>query len=126
MEYCNRNDIKPDWPFMHSLVEYYKISLTAPMLLPAVSVRDKKSPPQKKQGTNPRSRDKTSHVPPVDATTEEFRKKTEWKAEKIENKEAIQEGWKELQQEVVPKATNYFYAQYTKNFAKRAMEAHND
>ena len=79
MEYCNRNDIKPDWPFMHSLVEYYKISLTAPMLLPAVSVRDKKSPPQKKQGTNPRSREKTSYVPPADATTEEFRKKTEWK-----------------------------------------------
>ncbi len=73
-DYCKRNDIDPDWSFMHELVDKYKVSLLAPMINPkAAPVRDKTVRTQKATCDNP------SRVVPVDATTKEFRQQREWK-----------------------------------------------
>lgn len=76
-DYCKRNDIQPDWDFMHQLVDKYKISLTAPTVQkgPIKSVGDKTS----RTAPFNASRDKASQVPPVNATSREFVLKTEWK-----------------------------------------------
>lgn len=119
-DYCRRNDIDPDWAFMHQLIEKYKISLTAPMISSkAVTVRDKTSRSQKT------TRDSLSPVI-VDSTTKEFRAITEWKGDpEIENKEVKKEEWENLQQESDPKINNLFYTTFTKNYSKRAIHAHN-
>ena len=76
LEYCKRNEIDPDWSFMHALVDKYKISLSAPMIgISAPAVRDKTVRPENRYPT----RDKTSHVPLVNATSKEYVEKTEWK-----------------------------------------------
>ena len=73
-DYCKRNDIDPDWAFMHQLIEKYKIPLTAPMIDPKKNtVRDKTI------RTGVPTRDNPSHVPPVNATSKEFREEREWK-----------------------------------------------
>lgn len=73
-EYCRRNDIDPDWAFMHQLIEKYKISLTAPMMS---SKAPSTGTPTGRFSNS--TRDNTSPVPPINATSKEFREKTEWK-----------------------------------------------
>lgn len=123
-DYCKRNDIDPDWDFMHQLIEKYKISLTAPMVQEKpIAVRDKTVRSEKAYAT----RDKASHVPPVDATSREFRNMVEWKGDtSVKISPACRKEWEETHESLDPKINNFFYNTFTKGFARRAIQAHSD
>jgi hypothetical protein len=51
LEYCHRNEIAPDWPYMHTLIEKYKIKPDMPPLKTTHSVQDGLSRSADKQST---------------------------------------------------------------------------
>lgn len=113
-DYCKRNEIDPDWAFMYQLIEKYKISLSAPM------IQEEKTPTRDKTS---RVRDKTSQTEKkIDGTTDEYRRRTEYKLDPVLNTPINKQEWKRDHEELNPSITNFFYTTFTKGFFKRVME----
>jgi hypothetical protein len=120
MDYCNRNEITPDWIFMHSLLDSYKVSLKAPMLLPG-PVRDKVSQPQK-SFTNQRNGRSAEQVVPINATSSESQKRVEWKGHVEVQRPALDNH--KLRESIINalNSRNYFYIDLMKTYSTETQQ----